>query len=94
MARYIDADRYCELNGCKEPGNAECSNCIIVDCETADVKPVVHACWQKCNSKAITEDMKLISTWYCSNCGWGCNCSKFLGFDYCPNCGAEMELSK
>ena len=35
--------------------------------------------------------------WYCSECGFGnqeCDESAWIGWNYCPNCGADMRGDK
>jgi len=54
-----------------------------IECQpAADVEPVVHAHWDKC---------ELFGWKYfkCTNCGE--TISGFPMFPYCPNCGAHMD---
>ena len=55
---------------------------IIADFPAADVAPVVHGVWIKYQIPPII---------CCSNCDWATDV-KEKNFNYCPNCGAKMDL--
>ena len=54
----------------------------IEDAPTVDAVEVVHGYW-------IVE---CINRRRCSNCGFGRNTDTQIGWNYCPNCGAKMDL--
>lgn len=103
MAEYIDREafkksveeRYCKP--CKAEGKDHngcwCRACWVddmldeVDCfQTADVAPVVHGRW-------IHDGRRFeggIDWCHCSECGKSDNfCART---NYCPNCGAKMDM--
>lgn len=55
---------------------------IINTFPAADVKPVVYGRWIK-----ITNDLAS-----CSVCGDYISFAINCGYNYCPNCGADMEM--
>ena len=55
---------------------------IIADFPAADVAPVVHGVWIEYQIPPII---------CCSNCDWATDV-KEKNFNYCPNCGAKMDL--
>lgn len=57
---------------------------------TLDVVPVVHGRWIEYTKVIIPESYnKWEQAWKCSECGFN---DGFVGYDYCPNCGAIMDL--
>ena len=51
---------------------------------SADAAPVRHGRWQCHGDCGVTE---------CSTCGW--TIEEYVGdYDYCPNCGAKMDLEQ
>lgn len=63
--------------------------CVINNAPSVDAKPVRHGWWEKANCSGFI---------VCSSCGdvflrsdWFLNGSKW---DYCPNCGAKMDLKE
>ena len=57
---------------------------------TIEAKPVVHAHWV--TEQEAEEINRYDLTYCCSACGhcdWDCTESE--GFEYCPNCGAQMD---
>jgi hypothetical protein len=79
--RLIDADKYpcqtCNVSHCYQ----NCEKFVEWFNNTVDAVPVVHGRWDdECR---------------CTACGWyGDDIYKrlALSFDYCPNCGAKMDL--
>ena len=55
---------------------------MIYEMPTADVAPVRHGRWLPCHSTAAGDIQ------YCSACEIGCTWKP----NYCPNCGAKMDL--
>ena len=54
-------------------------------CKTVDAVPVVHGRWEW-----LTEDF-----YNCTHCGTINHVKEVMGrpaYDYCPNCGAKMDL--
>lgn len=62
----------------------------IDEAPTLDVAPVVHARWEEGNGEWVEMlgDWYLKSTYICSNC----HEEESRKTDYCPNCGAKMDL--
>ena len=102
MARLIDADKriaeikklYCD--GCDNYGGAKCracwvddAICLIDDATAVDAVEVVHG-----------HDTGRCRIFQCSECGYGLidiyqddERNYPVGeFNYCPNCGAKMDL--
>lgn len=55
---------------------------LIFDTPAADVAPVVHGRWIMDGKEHC----------YCSECKHGRNIRTQIGWVYCPNCGAKMDL--
>lgn len=95
--------RYCDP--CKGQGgdlNGDwCRSCVINsvlkmvrDAPAADVEPVRHGEWGR-----IDDDWDSLSTFQCSVCGeeWCFEIDEdlpSLNYNYCPNCGAKMDLEE
>ena len=63
----------------------------IADVPTIDAEPVKHGRWNVCTRDV---DMRTITV-ECSECGVCFEVSMFafgLCYNYCPNCGAKMDL--
>lgn len=103
--RLIDADALREhhCDGCSEDVKASCKDdpvCATLmwvdEAPTIDAVPVVHGRWDKNHKKKWYCDDNLDS-WYatpeiCTNCGYDATeHGKGVG-NYCPNCGANMDL--
>ena len=85
--------RYIEANALIQPMEDACmgvmSGCVpfneplkvLESAPTADVRENVKAHW------SYTDD--LYETPCCSNCNW--ESLDYIEFNFCPNCGAEME---
>lgn len=104
MSRYIDADALMEQLWDAETriGYVQVVDArTIIDAPTADVVPVVHGHWEKCNEVHVEFPDGFKGTIYdakCSVCGHLQNPSVMeqygqLHFDYCPRCGAKMDES-
>ena len=81
----IDADAMCEL--CGEPNPIKCSNCKVPQMGEVDAVPVVHGRWEEADDGDGV---------VCSVCREDF-CNIYLEvdrFNYCPNCGAKMDLSE
>lgn len=66
---------------------AECA-CNLVDCVLpADVEPVRYAEWKLIGADKLGRG----GIWECTGL-YGCGKSFPLKCDYCPNCGAKMDL--
>ena len=55
----------------------------------SDVRPVVRGKWRF----EIGDGKTCVDGWVCSacNCGFHTNVPYFEGFNFCPNCGADMR---
>lgn len=102
MSRYIDADaalkRFEEMHG----HESELLNCYNADWivsfietqPTADVQEVKHGRWKY---KTLDNFRKVECT--CTHCGWSGveNYDSYVDisdFEYCPNCGAKMNVGE
>ncbi len=90
MPEYIDREDYCK-NLC-HCNNEYCDkeSCPIWKAPAADVAPVVHGCWIEYTKVIIPEPYnKWEQVWKCSECGFD---DGFVAYNFCPNCGARMDL--
>lgn len=57
----------------------------------ADVAPVVHGRWEHDHYEDCTEQFEIVK---CSNCGYSAYAMALFvkSGNYCPNCGARMDL--
>lgn len=87
MPEYIDKEKYCaEVCKCNEE-KCDKSKCPIWNAPAADVAPVIHGKWKCLNST---------QKHFCSECGMDFDlyaCFRKL-YNYCPNCGAKMDLEE
>ena len=84
MDRYIKRDDVYALFG--ESGMANLHVSDIDTIQDADVIPVVHGKWIDVREKRLFGDHYFL----CSNCK--SRNGLMIPFNYCPNCGAEMDL--
>lgn len=86
MPRYIDADRFFKnLTGYAAPEmvwDAWDIEHKLGEEPTADVEPVRHGKWELMDRKRTK----------CSTCGITRDIATQIGWNYCPNCGAKMDL--
>lgn len=98
MPKYIDADRLNECMGIVQKANRDSvefnKRCratdvffdiwgMIKEQPTAYVKPIVKGVW-------LLNDRSGFKIYDCSNCGVHMEAM----FNFCPFCGAEMEIKK
>lgn len=83
--RLIDADKYpcqaCNVSHCYQ----NCEKFVEWFNNTVDAVPVVHGRWEW-----VTDDI-----YKCSNCDEKSHVKEVMGqpdYNYCPNCGAKMDL--
>ena len=58
----------------------------------ADVAPVVHGRWIEYTKVIIPEPYnKWEQAWKCSECGFN---DGSVAYNFCPNCGARMDLEE
>lgn len=55
--------------------------------------PVIHARWEGTEYDGYAEGYPAYDKWQCSNCGAEF-CCEDMDFDYCPRCGAKMDLEE
>lgn len=97
MPEYIDREKYCaEVCRCNKE-KCDKSKCPVWNAPAADVAPVVHAKWENCDW--VEPYYHGCGTIRISNAGMKCtNCVHVFKKDllwkdnYCPNCGAKMDL--
>lgn len=85
MAEYIDRAEYCEKYCRCSNEYCDRQSCPIWKAPAADVAPVVHGRW--------IEDHDYLK---CAECGvmvkWDFTFFDIGNWNYCPNCGAKMDL--
>lgn len=89
MPEYIDREDYCKnLCHCH---NEYCDkeSCPIWKAPAADVAPVVHGHFVHDGPRFAGS----VDWWHCSSCGRLASGVE-TRFDYCPNCGARMDLEE
>lgn len=99
MPEYIDREKYCaEVCRCNKE-KCDKSKCPIWNAPAADVAPVVHAKWENCDW--VGPDYHGCGTIRIPNAGMKCtNCVHVFKKDllwkdnYCPDCGAKMDLEE
>lgn len=99
MPEYIDREKYCaEVCRCNKE-KCDKSKCPVWNAPAADVAPVVHAKWENCDW--VEPDYHGCSTIRIPNAGVKCtNCVHVFKKDllwvdnYCPCCGAKMDLEE
>ena len=84
MSRYIKRDDVYALFD--KSGMASLHVADIDVIQDADVVPVVHGRWIDVREKRLFGDHYFL----CSNCK--SRNGLMIPFNYCPNCGAEMDL--
>lgn len=101
MARLIDADDFLKrLNerpvdyidpGCDFYYFEETVESVLNETPTVDAVPVVHGRWKKDkNVQVMTPGGQKYHN-SCSVCGW---LTRLHNLNYCPNCGAVMDLKE
>lgn len=91
MNDYISREDYCEENCGKEnrEGYKTCKNCGMLNIPTADVQPIKHGRWIYVGSVRSWDEIK------CSACNSAFSTEDrdlILNWDFCPHCGARMDL--
>jgi len=83
--RLIDADALCEkANGLNWKERSVIQHALRVS-PTIEAEPVRHGRWVD----------KMVRDWHCSECGKKASFDGYCYDDkpnYCPNCGAKMDL--
>lgn len=80
MSRYIDADVARRI--IDSPRSKEQMLLVLSQAEPADVVEVVHGEW------VLNDDQ----VYECKDCGYVPSFDGYTYFNYCPNCGAKMDL--
>ena len=104
MGKYVDADKVIDVMKAaywdENMHSAKDDPCVIdamidwsirqvKDAPTEDVKPVIHAHWERHFKRpGVYEDL----WWHCSNCN-GRTSEEYAPYwgSYCPYCGARMD---
>lgn len=88
MTRYINADeldsvvlRMNEEGAQITRGEYKLIDCVIFNFPTVKVKPVIHGKWVHYKDEHA-----------CSKCGEAVTGDWDEDYDYCPHCGARMDL--
>jgi hypothetical protein len=102
MARLIDADDFLKrLNerpvdyidpGCDFYYFEETVESVLNETPTVDAVPVVHGRWIPTYHTYYNRagEYQIADEWHCSNCGIYSKDE----WNYCPNCGARMDLEE
>ena len=90
MPKYIDADKFSKAVQCISGVRLDCLDysarsilTLLSMVEAADVEKVEHGHWNDDRS------CHHISKFQCSCCGFDSDTT----FDFCPGCGAKMDLN-
>ena len=65
---------------------------IIIELETEDVAPVVHASWVGAYYDGYADGYPVYEEYECSNCRYSIETDEKPTYAYCPCCGAKMDL--
>ena len=88
MSEHIEREKYCaEVCRCNKE-KCDKSKCPVWNAPAADVAYVAHAKW----AEVMFRDRFNARYWeyLCSSCNRYAN----REYDYCPNCGAKMDLEE
>ena len=90
------AEKYGLANGSvlgRHTGLADCIARDISELPAADVAPVVHGRWNDSGRYTFPNGATAVR---CTICGCALNESEYhlYDWDYCPNCGAKMDLEE
>ena len=85
MAEYIERQKVIDITA--ETGALETQR-RIKELPASDVAPVVHAKWEHTH----TSESYFNECWRCSACGF--DDTEGFVFDFCPHCGAKMDLEE
>lgn len=92
MAEYIERDAVLsDLEAAEKHGGmgmiiANTLKRYVKRVPSADVAPVVHAKWEHTH----TSESYFNECWRCSACGF--DDTEGFVFEFCPHCGAKMDL--
>jgi hypothetical protein len=89
LKRMLSTEKFCaSCSGLDEPGGgcAECVADYIESLPAADVAPVRRGQWKPTGFTFMGKSMD------CPECGYRIATSIGRGWNYCPNCGAKMEV--
>lgn len=90
-------ERKAAINACFDGWNNNAHDCAenIRLIPAADVRPVVRGKWIKRMEEKKTPYYKSFTpVWSCSECETEYDPSICMTINFCPNCGALMEVSK
>lgn len=83
MADYINLDKYCATICRCNKNYCSKTSCYLLRAKAEDVAPVVHGKWQYVE----TDDEHFFLCSICSN-------KEYWESNYCPECGAKMDLEQ
>ncbi len=89
---YIERDEiYRRWNAMPAPASTVSLAAAIAQTPAADVAPVRHGRWVHDNYEDCSEQFEIVK---CTNCGHKAYAMAIYvrGGNYCPNCGARMDL--
>lgn len=90
LEKWLKECEFSEPDGNVEAQAVYACICELHNMPTLDVAPVVHGKWIEYMKVIIPEPYnRWEQAWKCSECGFD---DGFVGYDYCPNCGAIMDL--
>ena len=88
MAEYIERDFALDVVK-RTSGDYAAAWAEIAHAQAADVAPVVHSYWGEYESFPLAPSM---NGYPCMKCGMHFRASSVPVLNYCPNCGAKMDL--
>jgi hypothetical protein len=92
--RLIDAERLGEtIENSYTPAMATAIRRYIICQPTVDAAPVVHGQWILDEDLRYTDDKRTYRVFHCSVCEFHIKAINLLP-DYCPLCGAIMEVKR
>lgn len=68
--------------------------CAIDQIPAADVVEVVHGEWKQTSQYKLAHGDEVVSEAYCTACelySYQLSSFPYVGYDYCPRCGARMD---
>ena len=83
MADYINLDKYCATICRCNKNYCSKTSCYLLRAKAEDVAPVVHGKWQYVE----TDDKHFFLCSICNN-------KEYWESNYCPECGAKMDLEQ
>ena len=91
MAKYIDVEEFQKLLNLFVEGAKDTANKMV---KVEDVAPVIHARWIGTEYDGYADGYPVYDTYECSNCHEEHYGEVDTLTNYCPHCGAKMDLEE